>query len=196
MSGLLRHPHAMRAVAGTALVLGIVACTAEPTELDWPDGASPRPAVEVPPDPVASPEAEATAVILGVVDAFREVEVASYADPQPPHLATRELEPYLADPQLMQTLDLLRSMNQHGIAFEGRPTWEPTVAELRLDEVPPTATVRDCVESNGWRPVFRETGEPVPGDERPDRTVEWLELKLYPEGWLVYRINVEVDAEC
>lgn len=133
--------------------------------------------------------------ILTVVHDFRELEVASYADPQPSHLARRGLVEYLADPLLSRTLETVDSMHRAGIVFQGRPTWELTVAELRLDDTPPTATVRECVDATDWHSIFRETGDAVPGDRRSDRYVSRLRLKQYPDGWLVYDIERE-DGEC
>lgn len=121
--------------------------------------------------------------------------MTAYANPQPSHLARRQLSAYLADPLLSRTLGTLDTMQRAGIVFEGRPTWQPVVAELRLDETPPTATIRDCVDATGWRSVFEETGDPVPADDVPDQYVMRLHAKRFPEGWLLHDAAME-EAQC
>lgn len=200
MSVLPRRRGVVRAMAAALLatLTGVAACGNEPSEIEWPDGvptatpAHPSPS-RTPVDPA---EAAATEEILELVSAFRAVEVSAYADPQPPHLARRDLNDYLADPLLSRTLDRLRTMREAGIVVEGQPRFDPVVHELRLDASPPIATVRDCVDASGWQDVFADTGDPVPGDGRPDRYVEWLELTLYDDGWLIHSTGVKEAKEC
>jgi desulfoferrodoxin (superoxide reductase-like protein) len=52
------------------------------------------------------------------------------------------------------------------------------------------------VDATDWRDVFVETGDPVPGDERPDRYVEWLELTRYDDGWLIQSAGAQEDPQC
>lgn len=204
MGTLPRGRPAVRAMAGAAAVaLGtsLVACAGEPTEIGWPGGTpppppSPPPAVESYAMPTDPAEAEAVTEILELVNAFHEAEVASLADPQPPHFARRDLSPYLADPLLARTLSNLANMAEAGIVYEGRPSWDPVVAELRLDDVPPTALVRDCIEAARWQAVFAESGDAVAGDARPDRYVLRLDVKRYDERWLLHDGGIEVDAQC
>jgi hypothetical protein len=121
----------VRAMAAAALMTlaGTAGCGGEPAEIDWPEGvprASPALASPslVPTDPA---EVAATEEILALINEFRDAEVASYADPQPPHLARRDLAGYLADPLLSRTLDRLRTMHDAGIVIEGRPRFAPTL---------------------------------------------------------------------
>jgi hypothetical protein len=183
------------AVAAAVLAVGLTGCAGEP-EVEWPDDPPQRDnAVQASP-PTDPAEAEATEEILALVQDYREVEVASYADPQPPHIARLDLSDYLADPLLSRTLVALDELQRSGIVYEGRPAWDPTVAELRLDETPPTATIRDCVDATEWRSVFQATGNPVQGEGRPDHYVMRMEAKLFDEGWLLHNGGMEADAEC
>ncbi|MGH3680105.1 MAG: hypothetical protein ACRDT2_07620, partial [Natronosporangium sp.] len=166
----------------------------DPEPVVWP--ADPpaqdagRPSAEV--DPA---EAEATDEILAVLDGFRRVELEAYADPQPPHVARRDLSPYLADPLLSRTLGTLDTMLQTGVVYEGRHRWQPDVVDLQLDATPPTATIHDCLDRTQWRPVFRETGDPVPSD-LPDRYLMRLDAKLFPDGWLLHGAAIEKETPC
>lgn len=183
-------------VAGPALAVVLAGCAADSEPVVWPEDppshdAGDRPVAEV--DPV---EAEATEKILTVLDGFRRAELATYADPQPPHVARRQLSPYLADPLLSRTLGTLDTMQEAGVRFEGKPRWEADVVELRLDTTPPTATIHDCLDRTGWSPVFRETGDPVP-DDLPERYLMRIEAKLFPEhGWLLHDAALEKETSC
>lgn len=178
------------------VVLAVALAGCGPDPVEWPDDPTP----EAPPAPAVSPadEAEAATIeeILALLHGFREAEVRAHADPQPPHLARRQLAGYLADPLLSRTLGTLDAMVRAGVVFEGRPTWEPTVVELRLDETPPTAAIHDCLDTTGWRSVFQETGNPVPADDLPDRYVVRVEAKLFPDGWLLHDARMEEDLRC
>lgn len=179
----------------TALAIaGVVGC-ADPEPVEWP--ADPPSAEPGQPAAAEDPaEAEASEELLALLDEFREAEVQAYADPQPVQIHRRDLRAYLADPMLMEVLATLGTMHSAGIAFEGRPSSDPTVTEVRLDADPQTATVRDCVDAARWEPVFEETGDPVPGDELPDKYVMQLEAAQYPEhGWLFRDFMIE-EEQC
>lgn len=187
------------AMAAAVLVTlaGVAACGDEPVEIEWPEGVPTASPALVSPSQVVDPtEAAAIEEILQLVSDFRAAEISAYADPQPPHLARRDLSGYLADPLLSRTLDRLRTMREAGIVVEGQPRFDPAVHELELGATPPTATVRDCVDATAWRDVFAETGDAVPGDGRPDQYVEWLELTLYDSGWLIHSTGVQEAPEC
>lgn len=191
---------AIRATAGAAaaaVAAALVGCSDEPSEIGWPGGTPPPRSVAGHPSAVPSDAVEIAAAqeILTLVEEFREVEMASYADPQPPHLARRELDDYLADPLLSQTLDTLNQMVEAGVVFEGHPRWDLSVSDLRLEETPSTAVVRDCVDATDWRSVFQATGEPVPGDPRPEQYVARMYLKLYGEGWRIHDTDNE-EGQC
>src|SRR5690606_5714769 len=139
-------------VVSACLILGAAGCAAEPAEIDWSSVTPPsRAPVVGPPETMDSAEVAAVESIVALVNGYREVEVSSYADPEPPAIARRDLAGYLADPALSEALETLHNMEEAGIIFEGRPSWEPIVSELRLSETPPTATVLDCVDATNWR---------------------------------------------
>lgn len=198
MIGLSRNARFTRLVAAVMAaicILAIPACARGASDVDWPEDPTPAP-IEQDATPTDGHDAAVAEEIIALVEDYRIAEVASFADPKPPHIARPVLSNFLADPLLSEVLTLLNDMQQGGIAFHGEPTWMPIVTELRVDETPATAVVRDCVDATGWQSVFMETGEPVPGDIRPDRYVNWLNVKRFPDGWLVYDSDVEEGAEC
>lgn len=194
-----RATQGMAGVAAAVLAVALAGCGDDSEPFEWPDDPPPDAAAAQPqPSSSADPaEAEAIDEILTVLHDFREAEVEIYADPPPPHIVRRELSPYLADPWLSETVVTLNEMRDAGVAFEGRTVSEPAVDELQLDEIPPTAVVRDCVDATERRSVFQETGDPVPGGGPPSRFVMRLEATLYPEhGWLFHDFAMEEDAQC
>src|SRR5690606_39252401 len=140
-------------VAAAAAVAVVLAGCGRESEFEWPeDLANPSPA------PLAPAELAATDEVLAAYEAFRQAEVAIQADPEPAHVAQDQLTEYLADPLLTLTLFEIETMHRRGLVRQGEPRSEPEVVELRLDDNPPTATVRDCLDASGWRLTDRATG--------------------------------------
>jgi hypothetical protein len=52
------------------------------------------------------------------------------------------------------------------------------------------------VNAEEWRSVFVGTGDPVPGDTRPDQYIMSYRVKLFDEGWLVIESDIEEGATC
>lgn len=180
----------MVGVATLALV-ATASCAREPSEINWPANPSPNGASRVIPSPTLSPdELVATEEILSVVHRYREVEVAAFAAPPVPPTARELFSDVLADPLLTETLATISTMRTGGVVFEGQPSSAPMIAALRLDEEPATATVVDCIHAADWRPVFAETGQPVPGEGMPARFSARLQLKRYPDGWLIHELEL------
>jgi len=193
---VLARPKWVLPIVVVVAATSVAACSNAPSDIDWPDSTVAPRGVPTGSSATFGPaEAAAVAEILALVQGFREVEVTSYAAPEPPGIARQELAGYLADPALSETLQTLHGMEQAGVVFEGRPTWDPNVTDLRLSDTPPTATVHDCVDATNWRSVFRDTGDPVPGDSRPERYLARLQVKRYPEGWLIHDIDLE-EGQC
>jgi hypothetical protein len=180
-----------------ASAVGLAGCAPEP-EVEWP--ADPTPA----PSPTLDPaEAAAVEEILAAFDGFRRVEVEIQADPEPAYLAEERLTDYLADPLLSLTLFELETMHRRGVVRDGRPTWSATVTELRLDDDPPSATVRDCLDATGWELADRKDGRPasaeaegLPARFAPDRYVMEFDATRVDGRWLFAQARVERGARC
>lgn len=186
-----RGPTARAAATALTVLLGTAGCTGESSQISWPDDP-PHDEVTlgVPSSTLSAEELAVSDEILSVVHRYRQAELAAFAAPPTPPAAREVFSDVLADPLLTETLATISTMREGGVVFEGRPSWAPAVADLRLDAEPPTATVEDCVHADTWRPVFAESGEPVPGEGRPDRFSAQLELKRYPSGWLIYEVRL------
>jgi hypothetical protein len=176
-------------------VLLAAGCADEP-EFEWPEDpvAAPVPTT----DPAA---AEANDQLLAAFDAFRRTEVAVQADPEPAHLAQDQLRAHLADPLLAVTLFEVEMMHHRGLVREGEPAWEPAVVDLRLDDTPPTATIRDCLDASGWRLINEAGGGPASTDGLParfalDRYVMEFDAMLVDGQWLFDDARVERGEQC
>jgi hypothetical protein len=198
MSELPRRGLAIRGAVGVAaLAVALAGCGGAAEPAVQGDQPSPQALPALPSISADPAEAEAVEEILTVLQGFREVEAELYADPPTPNIVRREFSPYLGDPMLSEIVGTLNDMRNAGVVFEGRAVSQPTVVDVQLDATPPTATVRDCMDAASWRPVFRETSEPVPGDSLPDRFRMTLDATVYPEhGWLFHDFAMEVDAQC
>lgn len=198
MSMLPRGTRTLCAAAGmAALAVALAGCAGSPQPAARADHPAPQPLPALPSIAVDPAEAEATEEVLTVLQGFREVEAELYADPPPPDIVRREFSPYLGDTMLSELVGTLHEMRNAGVIFKGRPVSRPITVDVELDATPPSAVVRDCIDATRWRPVFAETGDPVPGESFPDRFVMTLEASVYPEyGWLFYDFAVEVDTPC
>lgn len=198
MSMLPRRGLAIRGTAAVAaLAVALAGCAGAPEPAVPADEPSPQALPALPSQSVDPAEAEAVEEILTVLEGFREVEAELYADPPPPNIVRREFSSYLGDTMLSEMVGTLNEMRIAGVAFEGQTVSHPTSVDVELDAAPPSATVHDCVDASSWRPVFQETGDPVPGDTLPSRFVMTLDATVYPDhGWLFYDFAMEVDTQC
>lgn len=198
MSELPRRGLAIRGTAGAAaLAFALSGCSRGSEPFAWPEDPSPPAGLESPAASFDAAEAEAIDEILAVLEGYREAEAELYADPPTPNIVRRELSPYLGDTMLSEMVGTLDDLRIARIAFEGRAVSQPAAVDVQLDITPPAATVHDCINATEWQPVFQETGDPVPGDNLPDRFMMTLEATVYPDhGWLFYDFAMEVDSPC
>lgn len=188
----------LRGIAAAIMLAGAVTlagCSSEP-EFEWPEDPVPEPTPTV-----DAAEADATDELLALVDGYRRAEITAQADPEPAYQAQDRFTEYLADPLLSSVLFELEILHQRGLVREGEPSWDPTVTELRLDDTPPTATIRDCLDATDWRLAHRGNGEPagadgLPARYAPDRHVVEFTAKLFDQGWLLEDARMEGDGQC
>lgn len=188
----VRGPRRVWAVALTgALVLA--GCGEDPVE--WPEDPPP------PTSTLGPAEAAAVDDILSVLEAYREATVAVHADPPAPADAKTQLAGYLADPLLTVTLLELDLMRSRGLTRTGAPASESTVTEIQLDQTPPTATMRECLDSTGW-PVTDQAGTELteisglPAWATPQRHVLIVTARLLDGRWLLADAHVERGEQC
>jgi len=191
-------PVTFLAVVTMVVVVGAAGCSDGPDQpFEWPDDPTSGPVSTV--DPA---EAAAIEEILATFDGFRRAEVAVQADPEPAYLALEQLADYLADPLLGSVLFDVDTMHRRGVVRAGEPTWRPEVTGLRLDGSPPTATVRDCLDTTGWRLADRQGGQAtaesvgLPVQFEPDRYVMEFSARRFDDRWLLDEAKVERGERC
>ncbi len=191
----MRAAHAPRRGWAVALIgaLALASCGEEPVE--WPEDPPP------PTSTLTPAEAAAVDEILSLLDAYRAAAVAIHADPPAPADAKQQLTDYLADPLLTVTLLELDLMRSRGLVRAGAPASEATVVELRMDEQPPAANIRECLDATGW-PVTDRSGTEVDGATglpawaTADRHVLTLTARKLDGQWLLSDAHVERGEQC
>lgn len=191
----MRAAHAPRRGWAVALIgaLALASCGEEPVE--WPEDPPP------PTSTLTPAEAAAVDEILSLLDAYRAAAVAIHADPPAPADAKQQLTDYLADPLLTVTLLELDLMRSRGLTRTGAPASESTVTEIQLDQTPPTATMRECLDSTGW-PVTDQAGTELteisglPAWATPQRHVLIVTARLLDGRWLLADAHVERGEQC
>jgi hypothetical protein len=178
-----RLPTILLAIAALALGTG---CGEHPGSAAPPAGT----ATATSPDPRAAEARQAAlAVYAGYLEALRRAESAG--DPHDPQLAK-----YLADPLLTRVRLTIRDAKEHGAMRTGKLVSDPTVTEVSLDTVPATVTIQDCLDTTGYRLVYRKDRSVVPGSAG-GRYLATATVTRYPDGrWLINEGAVHKGQPC
>jgi hypothetical protein len=177
----------VRATFVLAAVLALYAlagCDSDPAAEPSPTGT-----VSV---PTASPtvdaaEANARREILATYNGYLEAYIKASATAD---YRTKELATYVGEPLLGQLLNNLFNMSRSGVRNEGRPTWNPTVTELRLDSG--EAVIQDCFDSTNWNAVGGKA-QPTPQAKKYPVVVK---AKRVNDKWYVYESTAQRSSTC
>lgn len=178
------------ACALAALVTALGGCVAEPVP--------PRPlSAEAPgagaPSGHDRDEAAAGTEVLAVFESFRDLEDRLSADPPPAADAGQLLAEHLAGALHARVLLALHVMHDEGLARQGRARSTAQVVSLGLEETPPSATIRECLDSTGWEVVDGQVAPVAVGEApaqlyavAPGRYLRTLRATRYDDGrWLL-----------
>ncbi|MFK3982841.1 hypothetical protein ACI2K4_20995 [Micromonospora sp. NPDC050397] len=155
-----------------------------PASLDAPPAAT----ADAGPEAAAASKA-ALAAYAGYLDASREAEKAA----NPLHPA---LKKYLADPLLTQVRLTIRDAKEHGAMRTGTLISDPRVTDVRLDTVPATAEIQDCLDGTGYRLIYTKDKSVVPGSAS-GRYLATATATRYPDGrWLISAGTAHRDQPC
>jgi hypothetical protein len=144
--------------------------------------------------PDAAPETDAAskaalAAYAGYLDASREAEKSAN------HLHPA-LKKYLADPLLTQVRLAIRDAKEHGAMRTGTLISDPQVTDVRLDAVPATVSIQDCLDGTGYRLVYTKDKSVVPGSTS-GRYLATATAMRYPDGrWLISTGTAHRDQPC
>lgn len=172
-------------VVGLGVALCVLAgCTADPAAPDAaPTGATTAPGTPTPDVVEEGARHDVLAAYNGYLEAY--VKASATAD-----YRTKELATYVGEPLLGQLLNNLFNMSRSGVHNEGRPTWNPTVTELRLDAN--QAVIQDCFDSTNWNTVGGKA-QPTPQAKKYPVVVK---AKRVNDKWYVYESTAQRSSTC
>ncbi len=175
-------------VAATALA-GVAACGSadEPAALTGPAGPTASPSADA--AKTADAKQAALKSYAGYLAASRRAE--QQGDPFIP-----DLRRYVADPLLTQVRLAVRKNQTHGAIRQGSVRSDPEVTTVNLDTNPATVEIQDCLDTSGYRLVFRRNSAPVP-DAAGGRYLVTATATRYPDGrWLINSGTTHQDQPC
>ena len=184
----------VRAVAVVTVVAALTtACssaTTPPTQSPTASTTSPTPSTT---SPSPSPTAEAATAALASYQAFWTAKVASQAHPtrKPgPELATYSIDKALADAQA--TVLLLR---RSGVEMHGQPSHDAKATAVNLSD-PKSVSIRDCLDSTNWTPVYVATGKSALAPGQSPRVVVDSLATIYNGHWVIRESVAHRDQPC
>ncbi|MGI8694735.1 MAG: hypothetical protein ACR2JK_17850 [Geodermatophilaceae bacterium] len=193
---MTRSRMAASAAAGLALLIALAGCSGEeapPAATSPNPTAAPTPTTEPPPTPEEEAEAAAASAAFDVYQTATALDLQAYADPSRDWETEYRL--LAGDPFLNQQLLSLAYYRDNGLAFRGRPSSDPEVAEVQLAPFG-QVTIRDCFDIGDWVPVNTKTGQ-VFGEQPVGEYVIVSLVTRYDDGrWLVSEQTPYPDQPC
>ncbi|MFJ8804033.1 hypothetical protein [Streptomyces sp. NPDC102487] len=171
-------PTAALLAAGALLTLSACSSDKDDTYSTKPSAtaSSAAPSASASPSPSSSVSADQAAVLDAYSRMWAE-QAKAYAKGD---AKGTDLSTYAAALALSGTEDDLKDLRSKGIVTSGAPTHKATVNLLEMDKKVPHAKLTDCLDSAGWKFVYRKSGKPV---EMPkDRLVRYV-TKVEAEKW-------------
>jgi type II secretory pathway pseudopilin PulG len=132
-------------------------------------------------------EEQARQEVLAAYNGYLEAYVKASATAD---YNTQELAKFVGEPLLGQLLNNLFNMSRSGVHNDGRPTWSPTVTELRLDSN--EAVVQDCFDSTNWNAV----GGKVQPTTQAKKYPVVVKVKRVNGKWYVYESAAQRGSTC
>lgn len=169
---------------GVALCV-LAGCTSEPAAEPQPTSTGGSTATAAP--TVDAVEEEARQAVLAAYNGYLEAYVKASATAD---YRTKELATYVGEPLLGQLLNNLFNMSRSGVHNEGRPSWSPTVTELRLDAG--EAVIQDCFDSTNWNAV----GGKAQPTAQAKRYPVVVKAKRVSGKWYVYESTAQRSSTC
>lgn len=104
-----------------------------------------------------------------------QVKAYAKADPK-----GTELSRYSAAVALAQTKNDLKDLKSKGIVATGAPGHKVKVTGLKPDKRVPWAGLTDCLDTTGWKFIYRESGKAVP---MPANRIKSYVTEIQAEKW-------------
>lgn len=132
---------------------------------------------EVAPSKTSDPRAAAEKEVLDAYDRMWAEQVKAYAkaDPKGTKLST-----YSAAVALAQTKNDLKGLKAKGIITTGKPSHDVKVTGMKPDKQVPSAGLSDCLDTAGWKFVYRKSGKAV---AMPENQLKSYVMEIQAEKW-------------
>jgi hypothetical protein len=102
-----------------------------------------------------------------------------------------------ADPLRSQAHQILRGYASVGVVLTGAPLTSPQVAKVMRYGSSYAVSLVDCIDSTGWRPVKKATGQSAKAVGQPDRHRVDVTVVQYPDHvWYVQQIVNDPVSTC
>ncbi|MGQ4487705.1 hypothetical protein ACN6LM_004913 [Streptomyces sp. SAS_281] len=146
--------------------------------------------------PSASAEDEARKQVTEVVRRMREEETKAHADPG--KVTDTKLTDYATDKALASINNQLFQYEQLGLVLKGSPESSYTVTAVNLAGKPRSATVEECLDTTGWKPVKKSTGKDVSTKGQPRRYVMTYRVEIFgaKARWMVTDLSRDKGRSC
>ncbi|MCG7524561.1 hypothetical protein MHW47_08945 [Streptomyces sp. OfavH-34-F] len=192
LDGRARSGRVVAAVAA-GLLCGLTACSSGGSDEAVPTPGSSSPSSA---SPTASAQDGVKKEIAEVVRRMREEETKAHVDPG--KVSDTKLTDYVTDKALAEINNQLFHYEQLGLVFEGSPKSSVTVTAVNLKSSPHRATVEECVDTTGWKPVEKSTGKDVATDGQPRRYIITYRLEIFGEKaqWMVMDLTRDKERSC
>ncbi|MFC5220043.1 hypothetical protein [Streptomyces coerulescens] len=105
-----------------------------------------------------------------------------------------ELNKYAVGTALAAATQDLKAMKSNGQVAQGRVTLSPEIRTMDLNRKVPSASVRDCVDTTGWKLVDASTSKEIKlPKERLTRYVSIVKAERWGDRWVVLSTTREAD---
>ncbi|THA70663.1 hypothetical protein E6P78_08750 [Streptomyces sp. A0958] len=127
---------------------------------------------------------------------MREEETKAHTDPG--KVTDTELTHYATDKALASINNQLFQYEQLGLVFRGSPKSSFTVTAVNLKGDPDSATVEECLDTTGWKPVNKSTGKDVSTKGQPRRYVMTYRVEVFGKKaqWMVTDLSRDKGRSC
>lgn len=192
-----RPSRAVHAVLVLAVLVPLSACssptaTQSPTVSTSTSAAGPSTSPSTP-SPSPDPTASASSAALASYAAFWDAKVASQAKPAqgpPAALARYSIDKALADAQAAILI-----FRHSGIEMRGKPTHSAEVTSVTLTATP-MVSIRDCLDSTRWLPVYSASGKSALAPGQSARVVVDSTATTYDGRWVISASVAHRDQPC
>lgn len=145
------------------------------------------------PDPTALAKQE----VADVFRHMREEEAKAY---NLGYTSKTKFDRYAANPALGKTNSELFDYRQAGVIFTGKPKSEFEVTAIDLENNPHKATITECFDITGWRPVLKATGKDVGTKGQVSRYTITSTAQIVGQGtsaaWMITDYTVDKARTC